>query len=190
MTETQKRWPTVRLHGIVSVCMVAPSGSRSLWIPPTTRPTVTDSYPSLILITRPTAICYLPAVTFLTFDVEPDQYLVAAVGPVGIRNRLIPRLGQALSQCCDSRAAGRKARDARGVGFSRLSAVSRMCRKYGLQSGFESLGRASHATARRLSKECGEPVHIFISTESSIIKLRGPGGMSGASSVRQKLFAM
>lgn len=49
--------------------------------------------------------CYLPAVAFLTFDEEPDQYLVAAVlrpgnasgsrGAVGILRRLIARLGQA-----------------------------------------------------------------------------------------------
>src|SRR5213080_3684266 len=49
--------------------------------------------------------CYLPAVAFLTFDKEPDQYLVAAVlrpgnasgsrGAVGILSRLISRLRQA-----------------------------------------------------------------------------------------------
>ena len=49
--------------------------------------------------------CYLPVVAFLTFDDEPDQYLVAAVlrpgnvsgscGAVGILRRLIARLGQA-----------------------------------------------------------------------------------------------
>jgi hypothetical protein len=49
--------------------------------------------------------CYLPAVAFLTFDNESDQYLVAAVlrpgnasgsrGAVGILSRLISRLGQA-----------------------------------------------------------------------------------------------
>ena len=48
--------------------------------------------------------CYLPAVAFLTFDDEPDQYLVAAVlrpgnasgsrGAVGILRRLISRLGE------------------------------------------------------------------------------------------------
>lgn len=49
--------------------------------------------------------CYLPVVAFLTFDDEPDQYLVAAVlrpgnvsgscGAVGILRRLIARLGEA-----------------------------------------------------------------------------------------------
>ena len=49
--------------------------------------------------------CYLPVVVFLTFDNEPDQYLVAAVlrpgnvsgssGAVGILRRLIARLGEA-----------------------------------------------------------------------------------------------
>ena len=49
--------------------------------------------------------CYLPAVAFLTFDDEPEQYLVAAVlrpgnacgsrGAVGILRRLIARLGEA-----------------------------------------------------------------------------------------------
>ena len=49
--------------------------------------------------------CYLPVVVFLTFDDEPDQYLVAAVlrpgnvtgscGAVGILSRLIARLGEA-----------------------------------------------------------------------------------------------
>jgi hypothetical protein len=49
--------------------------------------------------------CYLPVVAFLTFDKEPDQYLVAAVlrpgnvsgscGAVGILRRLIARLVEA-----------------------------------------------------------------------------------------------
>ncbi len=52
--------------------------------------------------------CYLPAVAFLTFDEEGEQYLVAAVlrpgnasasrGAVGILRRLIERLRQAFPQ--------------------------------------------------------------------------------------------
>ena len=41
-------------------------------------------------------------------------------------------------------------------------------------------------TARRLSKESGETEH----TESSAIKQRRPGGISGASSIRPKSFAI
>jgi hypothetical protein len=115
--------------------------------------------------------CYLPAVAFLTFDEEPDQYLVAAVlrpgnasgsrGAVGILSRLIPRLGQAFPN-----AVIRVRLDG---GFATPEVLDFLdCQPFleyivnmASNSVLDRLVEPAMRTARRLSKESGETEHIY-----------------------------
>jgi hypothetical protein len=115
--------------------------------------------------------CYLPAVAFLTFDEEPDQYLVAAVlrpgnasgsrGAVGILSRLIPRLGQAFPN-----AVIRVRLDG---GFATPEVLDFLdCQPFleyivnmASNSVLDRLAEPAMRTARRLSKESGETEHIY-----------------------------
>jgi hypothetical protein len=115
--------------------------------------------------------CYLPVVAFLTFDKEPDQYLVAAVlrpgnvsgscGAAGILRRLIARLREAFPKA--------KFRVRLDGGFAspevltflddqpRLEYVVNMASNKVLNRLVERAMRK----ARRLSKESGETEHIY-----------------------------
>jgi hypothetical protein len=115
--------------------------------------------------------CYLPAVAFLTFDDEPDQYLVAAVlrpgnasgsrGAVGILSRLIQRLGQAFPN-----AVIRVRLDG---GFATPEVLDFLdCQPFleyivnmASNSVLDRLAEPAMRTARRLSKESGETEHIY-----------------------------
>jgi hypothetical protein len=115
--------------------------------------------------------CYLPAVAFLTFDDEPDQYLVAAVlrpgnasgsrGAVGILSRLIPRLGKAFPN-----AVIRVRLDG---GFATPEVLDFLdCQPFleyivnmASNQVLDRLVEPAMRTARRLSKESGETEHIY-----------------------------
>jgi hypothetical protein len=115
--------------------------------------------------------CYLPAVAFLTFDEEPDQYLVAAVlrpgnasgsrGAVGILSRLIPRLGQAFPN-----AVIRVRLDG---GFATPEVLDFLdCQPFleyivnmASNKVLDRLVEPAMRTARRLSKESEETEHVY-----------------------------
>ena len=115
--------------------------------------------------------CYLPVVAFLTFDDEPDQYLVAAVlrpgnacgsrGAVGILSRLIARLMEAFPKVVirvrlDGGFAAPEVLDFLDA-QPQLKYVVNMASNKVLQRLVEPAMR----TARRLSKESGETEHIY-----------------------------
>jgi len=115
--------------------------------------------------------CYLPAVAFLTFDNESDQYLVAAVlrpgnasgsrGAVGILSRLISRLGQAFPNAVirvrlDGGFAAPEVLDFLDC-QPLLEYVVNMASNKVLDRFVEPAMR----TARRLSKETGATEHIY-----------------------------
>jgi len=115
--------------------------------------------------------CYLPAVAFLTFDKEPDQYLVAAVlrpgnasgsrGAVGILSRLISRLRQAFPKArirvrLDGGFAAPEVFDFLD-GQPHLEYLVNMASNPVLDRMVEQAMR----TARGLSKESGETEHIY-----------------------------
>ena len=115
--------------------------------------------------------CYLPAVAFLTFDNESDQYLVAAVlrpgnasgsrGAVGILSRLISRLGQAFPNAVirvrlDGGFAAPEVLDFLDC-QPFLEYVVNMASNKVLDRFVEPAMR----TARRLSKETGATEHIY-----------------------------
>ena len=115
--------------------------------------------------------CYLPAVAFLTFDQESDQYLVAAVlrpgnasgsrGAVGILSRLICRLRQAFPKArirvrLDGGFAAPEVLDFL-EGQPRLEYVVNMASNQVLDRMVERAMR----TARGLSKESGKTEHIY-----------------------------
>jgi hypothetical protein len=115
--------------------------------------------------------CYLPVVGFLTFNKEPEQYLVAAVlrpgnaagslGAVGILSRLIPRLRKAFPKA--------KIRVRLDGGFAspevldfldsqpRLEYVVNMASNKVL----DRLVEPAMVTARRLSEESGKTEHVY-----------------------------
>ena len=115
--------------------------------------------------------CYLPVVVFLTFDNEPDQYLVAAVlrpgnvsgscGAVGILRRLIARLVEAFPNVVirvrlDGGFAAPEVFDYLDD-QPRLEYVVNMASNQVLDRLVEPAMRK----ARRLSKESGETEHIY-----------------------------
>lgn len=117
------------------------------------------------------AYCYLPVVAFLTFDDEPDQYLVAAVlrpgnvcasrGAVGILSRLISRLLEAFPKAVmrvrlDGGFAAPEVLDFLDA-QPWLEYVVNMASNQVLKRLVEPALRA----ARRLSKESGETEHSY-----------------------------
>ena len=115
--------------------------------------------------------CYLPAVAFLTFNQEPDQYLVAAVlrpgnasgsrGAVGILSRLLARLRQAFPKAkmrvrLDGGFASPEVLDFLD-GQPELEYVVNMASNQALNRLVERAMR----TARRMSKESGETEHVY-----------------------------
>ena len=115
--------------------------------------------------------CYLPVVAFLTFDQEPEQYLVAAVlrpgnvsgscGAVGILSRLIRRLVEAFPKVVvrvrlDGGFAAPEVLDFLDA-QPRLEYVVNMASNKVLKRLVEPAMR----TARRLSKESGKTEHIY-----------------------------
>ena len=115
--------------------------------------------------------CYLPVVAFLTFDKEPDQYLVAAVlrpgnvsgscGAVGILRRLIARLREAFPKAKFSVRLDGGFTAPEVLAFlddqPRLEYVVTIASNQVLDRLVEPAMRE----ARRLSKESGETEHIY-----------------------------
>lgn len=115
--------------------------------------------------------CYLPAVAFLTFNKEPDQYLVAAVlrpgdapasrGAKGMLSRLISRLRQAFPKT--------KIRVRLDGGFASPEVLDFLDAQPNLEyvvnmASNPVLNRMSERTmrkARRRSKESGETEHVY-----------------------------
>ena len=115
--------------------------------------------------------CYLPVVAFLTFDKEPDQYLVAAVlrpgnvsgscGAVGILRRLIARLREAFPKA--------KFRVRLDGGFTAPEVLAFLDDQPRLEyvvtiasnQVLDRLVEPAMREARRLSKESGETEHIY-----------------------------
>jgi hypothetical protein len=115
--------------------------------------------------------CYLPAVAFLTFNQEPDQYLVAAVlrpgnasgsrGAVGILDRLIARLRQAFPK-----AILRVRLDG---GFASPEVLDFLDEQPDVEyvvnmasnQRLARLVRQEMCTARRMSKKSGETEHVY-----------------------------
>ena len=115
--------------------------------------------------------CYLPAVAFLTFDDESDQYLVAAVlrpgnasgsrGAVGILSRLIPRLGQAFPNAVirvrlDGGFAAPEVLD-----FLDCQPFLEYVINMASNKVLDRLVEPAMRTARRLSKESEETEHVY-----------------------------
>lgn len=115
--------------------------------------------------------CYLPVVAFLSFNREPEQYLVAAVlrpgnvsgsrGAVGILSRLLARLRQAFPKAkmrvrLDGGFASPEVLDFLD-GQAELEYVVNMASNKVLK---RLVGRALR-TARRMSKESGETEHVY-----------------------------
>jgi hypothetical protein len=115
--------------------------------------------------------CYLPVVAFLTFDEEPDQYLVAAVlrpgnvsgscGAVGILRRLIARLVTAFPNVLIRVRLDGGFAAPEVLAFlddqPRLEYVVNMASNKVLDRLVEPAMRK----ARRLSKESGETEHLY-----------------------------
>jgi predicted secreted protein len=115
--------------------------------------------------------CYLPALAFLTFNQEPDQYLVAAVlrpgnatasrGAVGILRRLIARLEQAFPKA--------KIRVRLDGGFATPEVLDFLDGQPDLEYAvamasnkvLDRMVEPALRTARRLSKESGETEHVY-----------------------------
>ena len=115
--------------------------------------------------------CYLPVVAFLTFDKEPEQYLVAAVlrpgnvsgscGAVGILRRLIARLREAFPKA--------KFRVRLDGGFTAPEVLAFLDDQPRLEyvvtiasnKVLDRLVEPAMREARRLSKESGETEHIY-----------------------------
>ena len=115
--------------------------------------------------------CYLPVVAFLSFNREPEQYLVAAVlrpgnaagsrGAVGILSRLLARLRQAFPKAkmrvrLDGGFASPEVLDFLD-GQPELTYVVNMASNKVLKRLVERALR----TARRMSKESGETEHVY-----------------------------
>jgi hypothetical protein len=115
--------------------------------------------------------CYLPAVAFLTFNQEPDQYLVAAVlrpgdasasrGAIGILSRLISRLRQAFPKSkirvrLDGGFASPEVLDFLDAQPNLEYVVNMACNSV-LARRVEQRMR----TARRMSKESEETEHVY-----------------------------
>jgi hypothetical protein len=115
--------------------------------------------------------CYLPVVAFLTFDNEPDQYLVAAVlrpgnvsgscGAVGILRRLIARLVEAFPNVVIRVRLDGGFAAPEVLAFlddqPRLEYVVNMASNQVLDRLVEPAMRQ----ARRLAKESGETEHVY-----------------------------
>jgi len=115
--------------------------------------------------------CYLPAVAFLTFNQEPDQYLVASVlrpgnapasrGAVGILSRLIARLRQAFPKA--------KIRVRLDGGFASPGVLDFLDGQPDLEYAvnmasnkvLDRLVEGALRTARRLSRQSGETEHVY-----------------------------
>jgi hypothetical protein len=115
--------------------------------------------------------CYLPMVVFLTFNKEPDQYLVGAVlragnapasqGAVGILRRLIARLRQAFPKA--------KIRVRLDGGFAAPDVLDFLDLQENLEYAVNMASnkilkrkvRPAMRTARRMSKESGKTEHIY-----------------------------
>ena len=115
--------------------------------------------------------CYLPVLGFLTFNDEPEQYLVTAVlrpgnakgslGAVGILSRLIPRLHEAFPKAIirvrlDGGFAAPEVLDFLGR-HPRLEYVVNMASNKVLDRMVEP----AMIKARRLSKESGKTEHVY-----------------------------
>jgi hypothetical protein len=115
--------------------------------------------------------CYLPAVAFLTFNQEPDQYLVAAVlrpgnapgarGAVGILSRLIARLRQAFPKA--------KIRVRLDGGFAAPEVLDFLDDQAKLEyvvnmasnKALDRLVERALRRARRMSEESGKTEHVY-----------------------------
>lgn len=115
--------------------------------------------------------CYLPALAFLTFNQEPDQYLVAAVlrpgnatasrGAVGMLRRLITRLEQAFPKA--------KIRVRLDGGFATPEVLDFLDGQPDLEyvvamasnKVLDRMVEPALRTVRRLSKKSGETEHVY-----------------------------
>jgi hypothetical protein len=115
--------------------------------------------------------CYLPAVAFLTFDDESDQYLVAAVlrpgnasgsrGAVGILSRLIPRLGQAFPNAVIRVRLDGGFAAPEVLGFLDCQPFLEYVINMASNKVLDRLVEPAMRTARRLSKESEETEHVY-----------------------------
>jgi hypothetical protein len=114
--------------------------------------------------------CYLPVAGFLTFNEEPEQYLIAyvlrpgnvgaAVGALGILARLVPRLRAAFP-----RARLRVRLDGGFAAPQIFAFLEREGLEYAVAMGknkvLERRAARLMGTARRLSRESGETEHLY-----------------------------
>jgi len=119
--------------------------------------------------------CYLPMLAFVSFDDEPDQYLVTALlrpgnspdkkGAIGVLSRILPRLREAFPRVrfrvrLDAGFAAPDVLDfldeqgdvEYAVAMGKNSILKRRARRY--------MGRA-----RRLSRESGKTEHVYAETQ-------------------------
>jgi hypothetical protein len=118
--------------------------------------------------------CYLPMLAFVSFEDEPDQYLVTALlrpgnspdkkGAIGVLSRLVPRLREAFP-----RARFRVRLDA---GFAAPDMLDFLDAQgdveyavaMGKNSILERRARRHMGRARRLSKQSGKTEHVYAET--------------------------
>lgn len=114
--------------------------------------------------------CYLPVAGFLSFNEEPDQYLIAyvlrpgnasaGVGAIGILSRLLPKLRAAFP-----RARLRVRLDGGFAAAEMFAFLEREGLEYVVAMGknqvLERRAARLMGTARRLSRESGETAHLY-----------------------------